>query len=83
MNERREQSEVAVPMPTTRRALVRRINRKLAAKTDQGNWVGERLRASRSAAERNNLGDYYILDVSRNMVIAHHVDPTVLYLEVA
>jgi hypothetical protein len=62
-------------VPVTARALIQRINRKLAATTDQGNWGGKRLRASRGAGDLNNLGDYYVLDLSRNAVVDDHVNP--------
>jgi hypothetical protein len=51
----------------SRRALTQRINRKLATE-------GERLRAYRGGRSWNDLGDYYIVDVNRNVVVRAHVD---------
>jgi hypothetical protein len=55
-------------MNITMDALIKRINRRLAAK-------GEQLRRARGQRERAKLGDYYVLDVNRNFVTAQHVDP--------
>jgi hypothetical protein len=50
------------------RALIQRINRKLALDD-------EKLKASRGARAIQDLGDYYILDFSRNVISAKYVDP--------
>lgn len=50
----------------TERALIQRINRRLAKE-------GERLCASRPR-ERANLGNYHTIDVNRNTVEAYHID---------
>ena len=49
-------------VPVSKAALMARINRRLA-------HDGERFKASRSAGEFNNLGNYYTIDLSRNMVV--------------
>jgi hypothetical protein len=65
----------ATKVPITMRALTQRINRKLAADSDSGNWVGKRLRASRGEGEISNLGGFYLLDSSKGAVVDDHVDP--------
>jgi hypothetical protein len=56
------------------RALIQRINRKLAK--------DERLlKRSRGARTVQNLGDYYLIDVNRNLVVDHQVDPEALARE--
>jgi len=54
-------------VPTTTRALVQRINRRLR---DQD----EILKTPRGSA-RYELGDYYVLNVSRNYIVEKDVDP--------
>jgi len=55
-------------VPITERALLQRINRRLRA----GNEVLKRTRDNgRAAAE---LGEFYALDISRNIITAVHVD---------
>ena len=54
--------------PVSMAALVKRINRQLV-KQD------ERLRKPRSARWWRDLGDYNIIDMDRNFIIAGHVDP--------
>jgi len=49
-------------VPVTRRALIARINRKLAHDNKQ-------LCASRSVGELQNLGAYYVLDTHGNEVV--------------
>ena len=48
-------------------ALLKRINRKLFKE-------GEMLRATRGDQWRNDLGDFYIVDLNRNTLVAQHVD---------
>jgi len=56
------------------RALIQRISRKLAK--------DERLlKRSRGARTVQNLGDYYLIDVNRNLVVDHQVDPEALARE--
>jgi hypothetical protein len=55
----------------TYRALIQRINRKLAADDEQ-------LKATRGDRWRSDLGDYYIVNVNRNNLVAQHVDPVEL-----
>jgi len=55
-------------VPVTLPALLKRINRKIAAK-------GERLKATRGERLRGEVGDYYGIDDHRNFVTARHVDP--------
>lgn len=53
-------------VPVTRRALTQRINR--ALKKD-----ARMLKTPRGEA-RNELGNYYVLDLNRNRVVEKHVD---------
>ena len=53
-------------VPVSRRALIQRINRRLPE--------DEILKTSRGHMLRNNVGDYYILDVNRNFIVTGHVD---------
>lgn len=66
VNMKKQQTKV----PVTERALIQRINRKLA----QEKWP-KGFRATRSTGEKNNLGDFYVLDLERNMVVDHHCTP--------
>lgn len=50
-------------------ALIQRINRKLES---TGSW--DRIRTSRSAQDRQNIGKYYKLDLYHNLVIDTYVD---------
>ena len=61
-------------VPVSMAALMARINRKLA-------HDGERFKASRSAGEFDNLGDYYTVDLSMNAVVGKHQDPEELARE--
>ena len=54
-------------VPVTRRALLQRINR--ALKKD-----GEMLKATRGERARQDLGDYYIIDLNLNAVLHKDVD---------
>ena len=56
-------------------ALMARINRKLARD-------GEHLKATRSERDRPELGDYYIVDINRNTVVAKHRYPEELAREI-
>ena len=55
-------------VPVTMRAIVQRINRKLAPNM-------EKLLAARSERVRLDLGDYYVVDQRRNFLIHKDVDP--------
>jgi hypothetical protein len=55
-------------VPITLRALIARINRKLKPEM-------EALKATRGERARADLGDFYIVDVGRNFLVASHVDP--------
>lgn len=55
-------------VPVTVRAVVQRINRKLAPE-------GEVLKTPRSTRLRQEVGDFYVLDVNHNWVTAKDVDP--------
>ena len=61
--------------PVTERALAQRINRKLAKD-------GQKLRKSRSGGELSNLGEYYIVDILKNVVTAWNVEIEVLGREI-
>ncbi len=50
------------------RTVIRRINRKLAHED-------ERIVVARGVRTRTQLGDFYAICVSRNVVTAEHVDP--------
>jgi hypothetical protein len=54
--------------PVSFRALMQRINRSLAKKEQQ-------LYRARGGREREALGDYYVVSLSGNAVVADHVDP--------
>lgn len=59
----------AEKVSVTIETVIQRINRKLAEKDEQ-------LRQPRSTRrERQNLGAYYVIDLRRNFVVDHHVDP--------
>lgn len=67
-------------VPVSMRALVQRINRKLAAaERERGGEpkLAARLKAARGDAVRA-LGDYYLVDVERNAVERTDVDPEAL-----
>ena len=53
------------------RALIARINRLLR---HQGQ-MGRILKASRGARALSDLGQYFVLDIERNIIVLHHVDP--------
>lgn len=57
----------AKKVPVTLRALIQRINRKLSADD-------EALRRARGHAEAE-LGEYFIVNVDRNVVVTKNVDP--------
>jgi hypothetical protein len=52
----------------TMEALVKRINRKLAHKREQ-------LKKTRGADAWNDVGDYFVLDVERNLIVVTHLNP--------
>ncbi len=53
--------------PVSKRALLQRINRALR---EQGQMV----KTLRGERWRNELGDHYLLDFDRNVIIGKHVD---------
>jgi len=55
-------------VPVTMRALIQRINRILAKDT-------EKLKIPRSNRARQELGEFYVLDLRINGVLQKHVDP--------
>jgi hypothetical protein len=55
----------------SQRALIQRINRILAKR---GGAPGELLRAARGTRARQDLGDYYVVDLLHNRVINTNVD---------
>jgi hypothetical protein len=55
-------------VPVTMRAIIQRINR--ALKHDN-----EMLKTTRGERLRQQVGDFYVLDFSRNNVLNTHVDP--------
>lgn len=54
-------------VPVTTRALVQRINRALAKDEEQ-------LRKARTAQTAAAVGDFYVVDLRRNVVAYQHVD---------
>jgi hypothetical protein len=63
-------------VPVSLRALIQRINRKLA--TDQGALYADQLRKARGLRWRQTVGEYYLLNVFRNAVDNTRVDPETL-----
>jgi hypothetical protein len=57
--------------PVSMRAIIQRINRKLTAD-------GEMLRAARGERAQLDLGDYFVVDLSRNAVVTPHASPVAL-----
>jgi hypothetical protein len=55
-------------IPISMRALIARINRKLRPDN-------EALRAARGARAKRDFGCYYVVNLNRNLVVAHHVNP--------
>ncbi|MFO1042222.1 MAG: hypothetical protein U0941_10575 [Planctomycetaceae bacterium] len=53
----------------SKRAVIQRINRKLATE-------GQKLKTSRSVSEQSNFGEFYIIDMTSNFVVAYPVDLT-------
>lgn len=54
--------------PVTQRALLARVNRKLAAD-------GQRMKQARQGTRAHqDLGDFYVIDLSRNALEASHCD---------
>jgi len=60
-------------VPITMRALLQRINRKLALE----GRAGQGLKAMRGGA-RDGIGDYYLLDFDTNFISNPNVDPEAL-----
>jgi len=54
-------------VPVTERALVQRLNRSLAAD-------GMQLKKTVGARAFATLGDYYVVDISRNFVVEKEID---------
>jgi hypothetical protein len=54
-------------VPVTTRALLQRVNRKLAAD-------GMQLKATRGMRAVADLGDFYVIDASRNFVVDKYVN---------
>jgi hypothetical protein len=55
-----------ITVPVTIRALMARVNRKLA-------HDGQKLCVSRSHAEIQNLGNYHVVDTHKNAVVDYHI----------
>ncbi|MCY2991305.1 MAG: hypothetical protein NTY19_26040 [Planctomycetota bacterium] len=51
----------------SKRAIIQRINRKLAP-------MDRKLKALRSQRWQSDLGDYYVVDLPRNFVVDSHID---------
>jgi hypothetical protein len=54
-------------IPVSERALLQRINRKLAKS-------GEMVRKSRTERLRLDVGDYFLVDTNKNAVVGHSVN---------
>jgi hypothetical protein len=54
-------------VPVTERALIQRVNRKLAAS-------GQLLKKTRGEAAEETIGAYYVLDTRRNTVVLSRVN---------
>lgn len=61
-------------VPVTQRALVQRINRALA----RVGRFGRVMKKTRGVQAHLDLGDYYVLDVERNLVVDKYVDAEAL-----
>jgi len=55
----------------SKRALVQCINRAISKEGQ----MGRKLKATRGDRARIDLGDFYIIDIHRNSIVGHHVDP--------
>jgi len=58
----------------TVRAIVQRINRRLKREYADGERGLFGLKAARSPRARQDLGDYYLLNLERNLIADTHVD---------
>jgi len=58
----------------TMRALIQRINRRLKREHQDGERNLETVKATRSPRARQDLGDYYLLNLERNLITGTHVD---------
>jgi hypothetical protein len=58
-------------IPISKRALMQRLNRRLAAE-------GEKLLTARGTQAMLDLGEFYTIDVGRNMICRKAVDPAAL-----
>ena len=68
MARKKKRKKTPTKVPVSKVALLARINRKLAGQ-------GERLFARRGrAADRETMGDYYIIDTKKNIPIEFWVD---------
>jgi hypothetical protein len=56
-------SPVGRPVPVSLRAMMQRLNRKLEEE-------GKALKSPRGSAERSELGDHFVIDTRRNVVVA-------------
>ena len=66
-------------VPISTRALTQRINRKLQSQdTELASADQLRLRSTRGAQAQSFLGDFYLVDIYRNAIFDHHIDPEVL-----
>jgi hypothetical protein len=61
-------------VPVTARALVQRLNRSLVHEGAHG-WLLKKTKGMRALVD---LGDYYVIDIDRNMVVDKFVDLEVL-----
>jgi hypothetical protein len=62
-------------MPVTMRAMMARINRRLGADDQM-------LRKTRGMRAYSSLGDYYIVNFNRNLIINYRVDPETVAREI-
>lgn len=54
-------------VPVSKRALFQRVNRTLKKQ-------GKAIKTTRADRWREDLGDHYIIDMSRNVIVAGHID---------
>ena len=62
--------------PVSTHALVQRINRMLQSQdTEIAQADRLRLRSTRGAQEQSFLGNFYLVDIYRDAIFGHHIDP--------
>jgi hypothetical protein len=67
--------KLGAKVPVSLRAVIQRVNRKLA---DEGQ-MGHKLKAARDS--RRSAGDFYVVDIARAWIVQERVDPETLARE--